>query len=128
MVELKKENLGEENMEALKEGFANLEKHIENVNKFGVPAIVAINQFPTDTEEELEYVLNRCRELGAEAVLSEVWAKGGEGGIELAEAVVKVCETKEANFAPIYDVEGSIKEKIEKNSHRNLWSRWSRLY
>lgn len=107
-------DLGEENLDALKEGFANLEKHIENVNKFGVPAIVAINKFPTDTEAELDYVLNRCRELGAEAVLSEVWAKGGEGGLELAQTVVDVCEKKESNFAPLYEVEGSIKEKIEK--------------
>jgi formate--tetrahydrofolate ligase len=110
----KKEELGVENLGQLAKGFENLEKHIENVNKFGVPAIVAINKFPTDTEAELNYVLERCRELGAEAVLSEVWAKGGEGGIEMAEAVVKVCETKESKFKPIYDVEESIKDKIEK--------------
>ncbi|NLV89218.1 MAG: formate--tetrahydrofolate ligase [Tissierellia bacterium] len=111
---VKKDELGQENLDALAKGFANLEKHIENVNKFGVPAVVAINKFPTDTEAELNYVLERCRSLGAEAVLSEVWAKGGEGGIELAEAVVRVCETKESNFAPIYDVEESIKDKIGK--------------
>jgi formate--tetrahydrofolate ligase len=111
---VKKDNLGEENLEALKVGFANLEKHIENVNKFGVPAIVAVNQFPTDTQAELDYVLNRCKELGAEAVLSEVWAKGGDGAVELAEAVVRVCETKESNFSPIYDSEESIKAKIDK--------------
>ncbi len=110
----KKEELGVENLGQLAKGFENLEKHIENVNKFGVPAIVAINKFPTDTEAELNYVLERCRELGAEAVLSEVWAKGGEGGIEMAEAVVRVCETKESKFKPIYDVEESIKDKIEK--------------
>lgn len=108
-----REDLNEENLDALKEGFGNLEKHIENVNKFGVPAIVAINAFPTDTEAEQNYVLERCKELGAEAVLSEVWAKGGEGGVELAEAVVRVCEEKESNFKPIYDVESSIEEKIE---------------
>jgi len=111
---LKKDELGTENLDALARGFENLEKHIENVNKFGVPAVVAINNFPTDTEAEVNYVLERCRALGAEAVLSEVWAKGGEGGIELAKAVVKVCETKESNFAPLYDVEDSIKAKIEK--------------
>ena len=111
---VKKDELGNENLDALAKGFANLEKHIENVNKFGVPAVVAINKFPTDTEAELNFVLEKCRALGAEAVLSEVWAKGGEGGVELAEAVVKVCETKESNFAPIYDVEESIKAKIEK--------------
>ncbi len=126
---VKKDKLGDENLEALKEGFGNLEKHIENINKFGVPAIVAINQFPTDTEAELNYVIDRCKELGAEAVLSEVWAKGGEGGIELAKAVVNVCETKESNFAPLYDVESSIKEKkLKKNSYRSLWCRWCRLY
>ncbi|HAE91609.1 MAG TPA: formate--tetrahydrofolate ligase, partial [Tissierella sp.] len=111
---VKKDELGSENLEALAKGFENLEKHIENVNKFGVPAIVAINKFPTDTEAELNYVLERCNSLGAEAVLSEVWGKGGEGGIEMAKAVVKVCETKESNFKPLYDVEDSIKTKIEK--------------
>ena len=111
---VKKDELGTENLDALAKGFENLEKHIENINKFGVPAVVAINNFPTDTQAEVDYVLNRCKELGAEAVLSEVWAKGGEGGIELAKAVVKVCETKESNFNPIYDVEDSIKTKIEK--------------
>jgi formate--tetrahydrofolate ligase len=108
-----KKELGTENLEALKEGFKNLEKHIENVNKFGVPAVVAINQFPTDTQAELDYILNTCKELGAEAVLSEVWAKGGEGGEELAKAVVNACENKESNFKPIYDVNSSIAEKIE---------------
>ena len=110
---VKRDDLGEENLDALAEGFGNLEKHIENINKFGVPAVVAINAFPTDTEAEKEYVLNRCRELGAEAVISDVWAKGGEGGVALAEAVVKVCEEKESNFAPIYDVNSTIEEKIE---------------
>ncbi|WMM23888.1 formate--tetrahydrofolate ligase [Tissierella sp. MB52-C2] len=111
---VKKDELGTENLDALSKGFANLEKHIENINKFGVPAVVAINNFPTDTEAELKYVLDRCKELGAEAVLSEVWGKGGEGGVAMAEAVVKVCETKQSNFKPIYDVEESIKTKIEK--------------
>ncbi|MFA7533817.1 MAG: formate--tetrahydrofolate ligase, partial [Tissierellaceae bacterium] len=106
---VKKDKLGEENLDALAEGFANLEKHIENVNKFGVPAVVAFNKFPTDTDAELEFVLKKSRELGAEAVISEVWAKGGDGGVELAEAVVKVCETTESNYAPLYDVEESIK-------------------
>lgn len=109
-----KEELGIENLDQLEKGFENLVKHIENVNKFGVPAVVAINKFPTDTEAELNYVLERCRELGAEAVLSEVWGKGGDGAIDMAKAVVNVCETKESNFKPIYDVEESIKEKINK--------------
>lgn len=110
----KKEELGTENLEQLARGFENLEKHIENVNKFGVPAVVAINKFPTDTDAELNFVLERCKELGAEAVLSEVWAKGGEGGAELARKVVEVCETKEANFKVLYDVEETIAAKIEK--------------
>ena len=111
---VKKDELGSENLDALAKGFENLEKHIENVNKFGVPAVVAINKFPTDTDAELNYVLERCKSLGAEAVLSEVWGKGGEGGVAMAEAVVRVCETKPSNFKPIYDVEESIKAKIEK--------------
>lgn len=109
---VKKDDLGTENLDALADGFANLEKHIENMKKFGVPAVVALNNFPTDTQAEVDYVLDRCRKLGAEAVLSEVWGKGGEGGKALAEAVVKVCETKESNFKPLYDVESSIKDKI----------------
>ncbi len=109
-----KEELGVENLEQLAKGFKNLEKHIENVSKFGVPAVVAVNKFPTDSDAELNYVLDKCRELGAEAVLSEVWGKGGDGGVEMAKAVVNVCETKEANFKPLYDVEESIPAKIEK--------------
>ena len=110
----KKEELGTENLDQLARGFENLEKHIENVNKFGVPAIVAINKFPTDTQAELDFVLSRCKELGADAVLSEVWGKGGDGGIELAKKVVEVSETKKANFKPLYEVEDSIQAKIEK--------------
>lgn len=111
---IKKDALGEENLEALEAGFANLEGHVENMKKFGVPAIVAINQFPTDTEAELELVREKCKAIGSEAVMSEVWAKGGEGAIEVAEAVVRVCEENTADFKPLYEVEGSIQEKIEK--------------
>lgn len=110
----KKDELGTENLDQLAKGFENLEKHIENVNKFGVPALVAINKFPTDTEAELNFVLQRCKELGAEAVLSEVWGKGGEGGVEMAKKVVEVAERNTANFKPLYDVNESIKAKIEK--------------
>jgi len=109
-----KDELGVENLAYLEKGFANLEKHIENVNKFGVPVIVAINKFPTDTDKELNYVIDRCKEMVIEAVLSEVWAKGGDGAVELAERLVELVETKEANFKPLYDVNESIKEKIEK--------------
>ncbi|NLJ78270.1 MAG: formate--tetrahydrofolate ligase, partial [Tissierellia bacterium] len=108
------EDLGKEDLDALAEGFENLEKHIENVNKFGVPAVVAINRFPTDTEAELDYVIKRTEELGSVAVLTEVWGKGGDGGIELAKKVVEVVDTKPANFKPIYDSEESIKDKIYK--------------
>ncbi len=111
---VKKEDLSNENMEALKAGFVNLEKHIENIGKFGVPAVVAINKFPTDTDAEVNFVLESCEKLGAKAVLSDIWANGGDGGIEMAEAVVEVCETKESNFKPLYDVEESIKDKIGK--------------
>lgn len=110
----KKDEYGLENFDYLSKGFENLEKHIENLKKFGVPAIVALNKFPTDTKAELDFVINRCNELGAEAVLSEVWGKGGEGGIDLAKKVVEVVEKNEANFKFLYDVEESIKQKIEK--------------
>ncbi|MCF6465422.1 formate--tetrahydrofolate ligase [Clostridium sp. Cult2] len=111
---VKKDQLGDENLEALAKGYENLEKHIENVNKFGVPAVVAINRFPTDTEAELDYIIKRTEELGAVAVLTEVWGKGGEGGIELAKKVVEVVETKPSSFKPLYDSNDSIKDKIHK--------------
>jgi len=107
-----KSDLGQENMEALAKGFENLEKHIENVSKFGVPAVVAINAFPTDTEKELQFVYDKCRELGAEVALSEVWAKGGEGGKELAQKVLDTIENKPSNFKVLYDENLPIKEKI----------------
>jgi len=108
-----KENLGTENLEALAKGIANLEKHIENVRKFGVPAVVAINRFPTDTEAELDFVRKRCAELGVKVALSEVFTKGGEGGIELAETVLQVLETEPSNFKFLYENDLSIEEKIE---------------
>lgn len=108
-----KADLGEENMKALADGFENLEKQIENVKKFGVPAVVALNAFPTDTEKELEFVKAKCQEQGVDVVLSEVWAKGGEGGMKLAEKVVELVEKGENNFKPLYDLDLSIKEKIE---------------
>ena len=111
---VKKADWGKENFELLAKGFENLEKHIENVNKFGVPAIVAFNKFPTDTDAELDFVIKKCEALGATAVVSEVWGKGGAGGEELAKKVVEVVEKGEAKFKPLYDVEESIKAKIEK--------------
>jgi formate--tetrahydrofolate ligase len=109
-----KENLGTENLEALARGIVNLEKHIENIGKFGVPAVVAINRFPSDTEAELEFIAQRCRELGAEFALSEVFTKGGEGGIELANAVLNIVDNKESNFKVLYELEVPIEQKIEK--------------
>lgn len=108
-----KADLGDENLEALAEGFGNLEKHIENVQKFGVPVVVALNKFPTDTEKELKLLEEKCKELGANVILSDVWANGGEGGIELAKKVVELAENNSGNFKPIYDLELPIKEKIE---------------
>ncbi len=100
-----------ENMAALEQGLANLTKHIENIQKFGLPTVVAINAFPTDTSKELEFVREKCVELGAEVALSEVWAKGGVGGVELAEKVLAACD-KPSNFNFIYDENQSIEEKI----------------
>ena len=100
------------NVEAVKAGLCNLAAHVENMKKYGVPVVVAINHFLTDSDEELEVLENYCRENDVEFALSDVFAKGGEGGIELAHKVVKACE-KPANFAPIYDVDLPIKEKIE---------------
>ncbi len=108
-----KKDLNEENLEALAKGIVNLEKHIENVQKYGVPVVVTLNSFVTDTEAEYEFIRNFCEERGCEFALSEVWAKGGEGGIALAEKVIHTLETKESNFKPIYDDELSLKEKIE---------------
>ena len=110
---LDKKDLEEENLEALDKGFKNLEKHVENIRKFGTPIVVAINRFPTDTDRELELLEEKCQKLGVSVVLSEVWAKGGEGAIDLAKEVVRICEEEESNFKPLYDVDSSIKEKIE---------------
>ena len=108
-----KDDLGTENLDALKKGIANLEKHIENVAKFNVPCVVTLNRFVTDTDAELSFVKEFCEEHGCEFALSEVWEKGGEGGIELANKVLKTIEEKESHFAPLYDVNFSICEKIE---------------
>lgn len=108
-----KKDLNEENLEALAKGIVNLEKHIENVQKFGVPVVVTLNSFVTDTEAEYEYIKKFCEERGCEFALSEVWAKGGEGGVALAEKVIHTLETKESHFKPIYADELSLKEKIE---------------
>lgn len=108
-----KADLGEENLEALKKGIVNLEKHIENVAKYNVPCVVTLNQFMTDTDAELEYVKSFCEERGCEFALSQVWEKGGEGGIELARKVVETVETKESHFKCLYEDSLSLREKIE---------------
>lgn len=107
-----KAELSAENLTALEKGIANLERHLENLEKFGVPAVVAINKFPADTEAELELLREKCASRGVEVILSEVFTKGGEGGLALASKVVELCETKKSNFAPLYDAQGSITEKI----------------
>ena len=109
---LKKTALDKVDMAALEKGMENLEKHIENVQKFGLPAVVAVNAFPTDTKEELDFVEKKCRELGAEVALSEVWAEGGKGGFALAEKVENAIE-RENNFHVLYDEKARIPEKID---------------
>ena len=106
--------LSEEDLVALRNGAKNLERHIDNISKYGIPSVVAINRFPTDTDNEIELLKEICEEKGVSVVLSEVFTKGGEGGIELAEKVVNICENEESNFKPIYSLDMSIKEKIEK--------------
>ena len=107
-----KDQLSEENLDALAKGICNLEKHIENLQKFGVPIVVTLNSFVTDTEAEYEYIRNFCEERGCEFALSEVWAKGGEGGIALAEKVLNTLENKESNFHVLYPDDMPLKEKI----------------
>lgn len=107
-----KDNLAEENLEALKAGSANLLRHLDNVAKYGVPAVVAINRFPTDTDAELELLRDLCKEKGIDVVLSEVFAKGGEGGMELAKEVINICENQKSDFHTLYDVNDSIEDKM----------------
>jgi len=109
---VKKDMLKEENVEALKNGIANLGRHVANMKQYGVPVVVAINSFFTDTEAEKQIVVDYCNEIGVKCAMSEVFEKGGEGGIELAKLVCETVDNTESNFAPIYDVDLSIKEKI----------------
>ena len=108
-----KAELGAENLEALKKGIVNLEKHIENIQQYGVPVVVTLNSFITDTDAETEFVKKFCEERGCKFALSEVWAKGGEGGEALAKEVLDTINTKPSNYAPIYEDDLSLKEKIE---------------
>lgn len=108
-----KADLAKEDLESLKKGIVNLEKHIENLQKFGVPVVVTLNSFVTDTKEEIAFVENFCKERNCEFALSEVWEKGGEGGIELAKKVLDTLEHKKAHFKPLYDDEMSLMDKIK---------------
>ena len=108
-----KADLNRENLEALEKGMPNLMKHIDNItNVYHLPCVVAINAFPTDTEAELQLIESKCKELGVNVALSEVWAKGGEGGIRLAEEVVRLCDTPSDDFSFSYELEGSIEDKL----------------
>ncbi|MCR4697535.1 MAG: formate--tetrahydrofolate ligase [Lachnospiraceae bacterium] len=108
-----KEDLSKENLDALKKGIVNLEKHIENLQKYDVPVVVTLNSFVTDTKAETDFVETFCKERGCNFALSEVWEKGGEGGIELAKAVLETLETKESHFHTLYDDDLSLEQKIE---------------
>lgn len=108
-----KKELASENLEALAKGIENLEKHIENIQKFDLPAVVAINAFPSDTDKELQLLKDTCSKMGVDVAISNVWAQGADGGIELAEKLLEILETKEANYHPLYDLDLTIKEKIE---------------
>ena len=106
------DKLSEENVEALKKGITNLEKHIENIQKYGVPVVVTLNQFITDTDAEIQFIKEFCENHNCEFALASVWENGGEGGIELAKKVIDTIENKESNFKPLYDVNMSIQDKI----------------
>ena len=122
-----KAELGSENLDALKKGIVNLEKHIENIQKYGVPVVVTLNSFVTDTDAENEYIRRFCEEKGCEFALSEVWEKGGEGGIALAEKVLETLETKKSSFHTLYEDSLSLKEKIETIS-REIYGAGKVLY
>ena len=112
---LKKDQLGEENLEALEKGIPNLLRHVSNIkNVYKLPCVVAVNRFPTDTDNEIDFIIAKCKELGVNTVLSTVWADGGKGGIELAKEVVRLCEEEDnSNFTFSYETDASIEEKIE---------------
>lgn len=109
---VKKTDLGEENLEALDKGFVNLKKQVENMRKFGLPVLVAINKFVNDTDKEIELLEKKCREFGVEVSLNECWEKGGDGGIEMAQKLVHMLETEKSEYKPLYDVNDSIENKL----------------
>lgn len=110
---VKKENLNTENIKALEKGIANLEKHIENLQKYGVPVVVTLNSFITDTEKEYEFIKEFCKQRNCDFALAKVWENGGDGGVELANTLVRTLETKHSSFAPIYTDDMDIAKKIE---------------
>jgi formate--tetrahydrofolate ligase len=111
---LAKNELGEENLEALERGIPNLLRHVSNIkNVYKLPSVVAVNRFPTDTDAEINFIIEKCRELGVNVVLSTVWAEGGKGGEALAREVVRLCEEEKGDFTFAYDLDGSIEDKIE---------------
>ena len=111
---LAKTELGEENLEALEKGLPNLLRHVSNIkNVYGLPSVVAVNRFPTDTDAEVELIIKKCKELGVNVVLSTVWADGGNGGVELAKEVVRLCEEETPDFKFSYELDGTIEDKIE---------------
>ena len=110
---LDKKALGTENLDALEKGMPNLLRHVSNIkNVYGLPCVVAVNRFPTDTDREIEFIVSKCRELGVNTILSNVWAEGGKGGEELAREVVRLCEEEQGDFRFSYGLEGSIEDKI----------------
>ncbi len=111
---MNKKELANENLEALRKGIGNLEKHIENISKYGIPSVVAINRFPTDTEAELKLLNEMVEAKGATVALSEVWAKGGEGGLDLANKVIETINLKKSTYHPLYELDLSLEDKIEK--------------
>lgn len=109
-----KKQLGEENIAALEKGIPNLLRHVSNIkNVYKLPCVVAVNRFPTDTDAEIDFIIDKCRELGVNTVLSTVWAQGGKGGEELAREVVRLCEEEQGDFTFAYELDGSIEDKIE---------------
>lgn len=110
---VKKEDLSKEDVKALSRGIVNLQKHIENIRKFGVPVLITLNRFSTDSEDELAFIKNKCEEWGVDIALSEVFTKGGEGGIEIARKLCEIVDTQSSAFETLYDLELSIKEKTE---------------
>ena len=111
---LDKKSLGEENLTALESGIPNLLKHVSNIKTvYKLPCVVAVNRFPTDTDNEINFIIEKCKELGVNVVLSNVWADGGKGGVELAKEVVRLCKEEQGDFTFSYELEGTIEEKIE---------------